>query len=230
MRWVAPLVILVLLAGCAEKTSPVEVTPYFEVNDAAPGRPTDFAFHLVSTSPFKQEFSIRVEAPEGWNATPAVETLELRGKDSTSLVVRVTPHANASKDLHQLDVFVGDTRARVLVDVGELEGDPIVPGVGAQLVYVQWSANGTVNATNERGAPVKAYVGGSPGDAPPDPYGVAGYRPVIPEVYALLRDPGTGEGMRAGDTLAIPDLRLLVRVVSVDVLVASACDAPICAP
>jgi hypothetical protein len=259
------------LAGCAESTSPVTVTPYYVINDAQPGRGTEFAFFLNSNSPFRQTLPVRFEGPEGWRMESENESVDLRGRGSSSLVVRVTPDANATHEPRQIDVFVGDTRAQVVVDVHDLGREPLRAGIGAQLYYVLWYANGTLASTNDpalRGrptlgdavlddanetsgdVPLKVYVGGSRGETPPEPYNGTGYRPVIAGFDARLQDAGDGRGMVAGETLAVrvpkeqaytlagnedhvlygEDLTFLVRVVTVDVLVARSCDLPLCPP
>ena len=269
MRLLALLALARALAGCVEPTSPVEVTPYYVLNAAEPGRATEFAFHLRSTSPFKQEdLGVRFEGPDGWTFESESETVVLRGKDTSSLIVRVTPDANASFEPREVSVLVGDTRARVTVDVRPLGDEPLRAGIGTQLYYVLWYANGTLASTNDPalrnrtalGAavlddpnatstePLKVYVGGQRGVPPPEPYNSTGYSPVIDGFDARLRDAGNGQGMVAGETLAVripkedaytregneehplygEDLTFLIRIVTVDILQARTCDLPVC--
>lgn len=211
------------LAGClGERSSPVEVTPYYVLNDAQPGRATEFAFHLRSTSPFKQTLGVTAQAPQGWLVEPESPEVTLQGEASSSLVVRVTPDANATYGPQDLVVRVGDTAARVMVNVRDLGTEPLREGVGTQLYYVLWYANGTLASTNDRALlhrglgqpvlddpneteyePLKVYVGGRRGEDPPEPYNSTGYRPVIAGFDERLRDAGDGRGMVAGDTLAV---------------------------
>lgn len=271
MRLLAPIALIVLLAGCVEPSSPVEVTPYYLLNAAEPGRPTEFAFHLRSTSPFKQDdLAVRFEGPEGWAFEPESETVVLRGKDTSSLIVRITPDANASFEPREVSVLVGDTRARVTVDVRPLGDEPLRAGIGTQLYYVLFYENGTLASTNDPALrnrtgldaplldgpnatgsePLKVYVGGQRGVPPPEPYNGTGYVPVIEGFDARLRDAGNGQGMVAGETLAVripaeeaytregneehvlygEDLSFLIRIVTVDVLQARSCDLPVCPP
>ena len=256
------------LSGCVERSSPVEVTPFYVLNDAEPGRPTEFAFFLRSTSPFKQELDVRAEAPEGWEAKAEVDNLTIRGRATTSLIVTVTPAEDASYEPHDVNVYVGDTRARVIVNVRDLGREPLRANVGTTLYYVLWYANGTLASTNDaalhnRSAlgqavldgnetfsePLKVYVGGQRGTDPPEPYNATGYRPVIAGFDEELQRGGPGQsGMIAGETLAVripkekaytiegnedhvlygEDLNFLIRIVTVDQLVARSCDLPIC--
>ena len=251
-----------------ERTSPVEITPYYVLNDAQPGRVSEFAVHLRSLSTFRQELPVRLEGPEGWNLTAEAETVELRGHDTGSLVVRVVPSADARYAPQGVAVFVGDTRTDLLVNVRDLGREPLREGIGAQLNYVLFASNGTLLSTNDPAlrareglgnatldgedtsgdVPLKVYVGGRRGEDPPEPYNSTGYRPVIPGFDARLRDAGDGRGMVAADTLAVripkeqaytvagnedhvlygQDLAFLIRVITVDELVARTCGLPAC--
>jgi len=264
-----------LLAGCfGERSSPVDVIPYLPLNDAEPGRATEFAFFLRSTSQFKQTLGVRQEGlPAGWGFRAEKDVLDIPGMRTGSLLVSVTPDENATYGPHAFDVLVGDTRARVTVNVKDLGREPLRAGVGAKLQYVLWADNGSVIESNEptvaaqggipwaRAAngtptytPLWAYVGGERGTPAPEPYHSAGcaeppcYRPLIEGFDARLRDAGHGEGMVAGETLAVrvpmdkayhlpghedhalynANLNFLVRVVSVDVLTARGCTLPVC--
>lgn len=231
MRRVALLFALLLaapaLAGClGASSSPVSVTALLPLNDAQPGRATEFAFHLQSLSQFRQDLGVGVEGlPEGWTFEPEVPAVDLAGRDGASLIVRVTPSADATYGPHALQVLVGDTRAEVIVNVKDLGTEPLRSGMGTQLYYVGWRDDGTLFGYNEptvhtRGVPhvppgepeenatvdftpLKVYVGGKRGTSPPEPYNGTGYRPVIPGFDARLRDAGHGGGMVAGETLAV---------------------------
>ena len=269
------LVAALLLAGCfGAPTSPVRVAPYVELNDAEAGRATEFAFFVESTSLFKEAFPVAALAPEGWNATPEAAEVVVPGRGTTSLILRVTPEANATDGVHEVTLKVGETRARVLVNVRGLGDVPLAPGMGATVFYALWLDNGTLFATNLKAAadnprvarmpqeeapgeaawrPLKVYVGGKRGEAPPEPYNSEGcdageeppcYHPVIPGFDARLR------GMVAGETLAVrvpkeqgytvpgneshplygQNLNFLVRVVGVDQYAVRACDLPVCPP
>lgn len=269
------LVLVVLLlgaasAGCVERSSPVDVVPYYVLHDAEPGRPTEFALFLQSTSPFKQTLPVTFDGPEGWAFESETPEVTLLGRGTSSLIVRVTPDANATYEPRSLNVLVGDTRTQLLVNVRDLGNEPLRAGIGTQLYYVLWYANGTLASTNDpalRGRealgpavldgegpyddqPLKVYVGGARGSDPPEPYNSTGYRPVIDGFDARLRNAGDGQGMVAGETLAVripkedaytragnedhalygEDLTFLIRIVTVDVLVARACDLPVCLP
>lgn len=227
---VRPALLLVLalaapaLAGClAASTSPVEVAPFLPWNDAQPGRGTEFAFQLRSTSAFRQELPVSIEGmPEGWAFEPETQRVDLAGRAGGSLVARITPDDNATYGPHAMRVRVGDTGAEVIVNVKDLGGERLRAGVGTQLHYVLWYANGTLASTNDPVArdrpqlgpavlddgngtyePLKVYVGGTRGTPPPEPYNGTGYRPVIPGFDARLRDAGDGRGMVAGETLAV---------------------------
>ncbi|HUR69335.1 MAG TPA: hypothetical protein VM370_08810 [Candidatus Thermoplasmatota archaeon] len=269
MRRLLVLGLVLLLAGCVEKTSPVDVEPYYVINDAQPGRATEFAFFLRSTSPFKQTLDVSFDGPDGWTFEAENDSVELRGKDTSSLVVRVTPDANATHEPREVTLHVGDTKSRVIVNVRDLGREPLRAGIGTQVYYVLWYANGTLASTNDPAlraratlgnailddandtsgdVPLKVYVGGERGTPPPEPYNSTGYHPVIEGFDARLQDAGDGSGMVAGETLAVrvpkdkaytiagnedhvlygEDLTFLVRVVTVDILVARSCDLPVC--
>lgn len=225
----APVLLAVLamplLAGClGEPSSPIEVVPFLPLNDAEPGRGTEFAFQLRSTSPFRQQLPVTIEGmPEGWTFEPEAPDVDIGGRAGSSLVVRITPGPNATYGPHAMSVKVGDTRSEVIVNVRDLGDERLRAGIGARLHYVLWYANGTLASTNEPVArdrpqlgravlddanestyePLKVYVGGARGTPPPEPYNGTGYRPVIPGFDARLRDAGDGSGMVAGETLAV---------------------------
>jgi len=227
---VALLAAPALLAGCfGPKSSPIDVSALLPLNDAQPGRATEFAFQLRSTSSFKQTLDVRAEGlPAGWTFTPEVASVEIQGQKTGSLIVRVTPAPDAAYGPHPIDVLVGDTRATVLVNVKDLGREPLRAGIGTQLYYVLFADNGTVWETNEPTVkdqpgvrftrldnstpdytPLMVYVGGKRGTPPPEPYNSTGcekgpcYHPVIEGFDARLRDAGDGKGMVAGDTLAV---------------------------
>lgn len=275
-RRVRPVLLLVLLvglsvlAGCLGAADPpYRVVPYLPLNDAEPGRATEFAFFVETSAAFRTTLPVGVRGlPEGWSAQPEAAELDLPGRASTSLIVRIVPHENATYGPHGFAVTVGDAAADVIVNVRDLSDERLRAGVGASLYYVGWYANGTLFGYNEPSirsipfappgedaenatidfTPLKVYVGGRRGEDPPEPYNGTGYRPVIAGFDARLRDAGDGAGMVAGDTLAVripkekayttagnedhvlygEDLNFLIRIVSVDVLVARECDLPVC--
>jgi hypothetical protein len=228
---VGALLALALLApGClGPAESPVHVVPYVPLNDAAPGRGTEFAFFLESTSPFKETWPVRAaDVPDGWTFESESPDVTIAGDASSSLIVRITPDANASFGPHTIGVLVGDTRANVIVNVAKLGDVPLRAGVGTQLLYVLWYANGTLIETNEKTVsdqkglkwsrlgnespdytPLKVYVGGKRGTPPPEPYNSTGcdkppcYHPVIAGFDRRLQDAGDGSGMVQGETLAV---------------------------
>lgn len=265
------LLAVALVSGClGAPTSPVTVVPYVELNDAQPGRATEFAFRLESTSAFRQELPVTAaDLPEGWTFEPEVAQVDVPGRAPATLIVRVTPSPNATDGVHRLGVKVGETRADVLLDVHQLGNRTLAPGLGARVHYVLFLDNGTLLATNLKAAwdqegvprtpsnetpdwrPLKVYVGGRRGEAPPEPYNSTGcdagedppcYHPVIPGFDARLR------GMVAGETLAVRvakeeaytvpgneehplyglPLNFLVRVVQVDEFHVRACGLPVC--
>ena len=263
------IVALAVAAGCVAKSSPVDVTPYYAINDAQPGRGTEFAFKLVSTLAFKQELPVKFDGPSGWQFRAENDSVDLRGKGTSSLVVRITPDANATYEPREVSVLVGDTRAKVIVNVRDLGREPLRSGIGAQVYYVLWYDNGTLASTNDpalrnraaigdavlddkndtsEDVPLKVYVGGERGTPPPEPYNSTGYHPVIAGFDARLRDAGDGQGMLAGETLAVrvpkeqaytqpgnedhvlygQDLNFLIRIMTVDLLVARSCELPVC--
>ncbi len=219
-----------VLAGCfGPKSSPVDVVPYLPLNDAQPGRGTEFAFYLHSTSAFKQTLPVHADGlPAGWTFEPENQSVDIPGSRSQALIVRVTPSLDATYGPHAVDVLVGDTRATVTVNVKDLGREPLRAGVGTQVYYVLFADNGSVIETNEPTVraqaglaysrldngtedftPLKVYVGGKRGTPPPEPYNSTGcevapcYHPVIDGFDARLRDAGDGGGMVAGETLAV---------------------------
>lgn len=222
------------LAGCAgPATSPVQVVSYLPLNDAQPGRATEFAFFVRSESVFKEEFPVRIVGlPGGWGFNPENATISIPGQTTTSLIVRITPGPNATLGPQSLGILVGETKADVVVNVRDLGKEPARAGVGAQVHYVLWYDNGTIIETNHAAVreqpgvrfadfgnttpdyrPLKVYVGGARGTPPPEPYNSTGcdsasdappcYHPVIPGFDARLRNVGTGQGMVADETLAV---------------------------
>jgi hypothetical protein len=265
------------VVGCfGPATSPVKVVPYAKLNDAQPGRGTEFAFYVASTLAFKQTLPVRIaDKPQNWTFESETKDITVLGSRSTSLLVRITPDRNATFGPHAVGILVGDTRADVVVNVKDLGKEPLRAGVGAQVGYVLWYDNGTLVETNEKVVadqaglawarldnstpdytPLKIYVGGHRGTAPPEPYNSSGcdtapcYHPVISGFDRRLRDAGDGSGMVAGETLAVrvnasdaytypgnekhplygQNLNFLIRVVSVDVLTARSCTLPVCPP
>jgi len=229
-----PLLLTALLtlpalgAGClGAATSPVEVEAYLPLNDAQPGRATQFAFFVHSTSVFKETFDISVSGlPNNWTFSPETANLTLNGGATTSLIVAITPAADAAYGPQNVEVRVGETRARITLNVKDLGTQPLRAGIGTQLHYVLWWDNGTLASTNDPAAlerrligppvldddnttswpPLKVYVGGQRGQDPPEPYSSTGYVPVIKGFDARLQHAGesqTGAGMIAGETLAV---------------------------
>lgn len=242
----ALLALPALAAGCfGPNASPVDVASFLPLHDAQPGRATEFALVLRSTSGFRQTLDVRAEGlPAGWSFAPENASVDLLGGKASTLVVRITPAPDAAYGPHAVDVLVGDTRASVVVNVRDLGREPLRAGLGAQVTYVLFADNGTVLATNEPAVkdqpgmrfaahdnatpdytPLKVFVGGTRGEAPPEPYNSRGcaappcYRAIEPALDARLRDAGDGRGMVAGDTLVVrmgQDRNALLRVVSVD--------------
>jgi hypothetical protein len=219
-----------LSAGCfGPSDSPIEVVPYLALNDAQPGRGTEFAFHLHSTHSFKQSLGVRAEGlPAGWSFRSENDTVEIAGGQNAALIVRITPSIDAKFGPQTVNVLVGDTHASVIVNVRPLGHEPLAAGVGTQLSYVLFAANGSVIESNEPSlaqpptipwsrldngtpdfTPLKVYVGGKRGTPPPEPYNSTGcteppcYHPVIDGFDARLRDSGDGSGMVEGETLAV---------------------------
>lgn len=268
-----------LVAGCAAPaTSPVKVVSFLPLNDAQPGRATEFAFYLESTSVFKEEFPVRIAGlPSGWGFAPENESVSLPGQKTSSLIVRITPGPNATFGPQAMSVLVGESKADIVVNVRELGKEPARAGVGVQVEYVLWYDNGTLIETNHAAVkeqpgvvfadfgnstpdyrPLKVYVGGQRGTPPPEPYNSTGcdsasdeppcYHPVIPGFDARLRNAGSGQGMVAGETLAVrvpkeqaytyagneqhllygENLNFLIRIVSIDIFPVRTCALPVC--
>jgi hypothetical protein len=221
---------VVAASGClGASSSPVRLVPYAKLNDAEPGRGTEFAFFVESQSPFKQTLPIGIpDLPANWTFRSESPSLTVLGGKTTSMIVRVTPDRNATFGPHTLTVHAGDSAATVLVNVEELGKEPARAGVGAQVLYALWYDNGTLVETNDKAvadqdglawarlddsapdyAPLKVYVGGKRGTPPPEPYNSTGcdqppcYHPVIPGFDRRLQDAGDGTGMVAGETLAV---------------------------
>lgn len=217
----ALLVASPLLAGClGEDSSPVEVTPFYELNAASPGRLTSFVFHLRSTNPFKQTLPVTGSLPEGWAFEPERNETTMLGRANDTLVVGVRVDANASYRLYELDVFVGDTRARVRVDVRPLLDEGWTPGRAAR-AYLTEFGNGTRVATNDPALLREAIAAPPPNGSVP---ALARLRLAGPDggaelpdaLDALLRSlPG---GARPGETLAARGAEAghLVRVVAIE--------------
>lgn len=236
------LLLMVPLAGCfGEKSSPVRVAAFSPINDAQPGRWTDYAFRLESTNSFKQTLAVRAQPPEGWEWEADPREVTMAGKSTASVVVRMRPDANATYEPTDVDVFVGDTRSRVIVDVHDLGETPLAAGMGARIYLSLWWENGTLASTNDPAlrnrtgigpavlegenasyAPRKVYVGHASNDPIPDAFLAAGYEAAPPGIAERLLDAGDGAGMRAGETLHVEladagaPAHALVRVLSVD--------------
>lgn len=222
---VAALLAGAALAGCTgARTSPVDVTPVLPLNDAQPGRPTDFALTLHSTSSFRASYQLRAEGmPEGWTFQALPASLDLPGGKSNVTLVRVTPGLDAAYGPHSFDVLVGDTRASVTVNVRDLGRLPLAEGMRANLTYVVLAANGTVLAANEpvvKDQPGLRFLRGS--DETPDytPVTVrlgnaSAGRALLPDVEARVRGMLAGETAAVRTTLNGEDVVVLVRVVDV---------------
>lgn len=272
MRSLPLLLAALLLAGCfGAPGAAVRVVPYVALNDAQPGRVTEFAFYVESTSTFRQDVDLAGKGPEGWAVEPEALKVSIPGGKATSILLRVTPDANATDGVHEVTLDVGGIAATVLVNVRQLGNATLAAGMGARVYYVLWLDNATLFATNLKAAadqdgipeapsnetpswtPLKVYVGGERGKAPPEPYNSTDcdadepppcYHPVIPGFDARLR------GMVEGETLAVrvpkeqaytvpgnethplygQNLNFLVRVERVVQYAVRACALPVCPP
>lgn len=135
----------VALAGCADPSSPVEVRPYLDLVDAAPGRPVPVPLHLTSTLAFKQRLGVDAEGlPFGWRFDPESESVEIPGRARMPFVVNVTPAADARVGLHAFDVKVGETRARIQLNVAPPGPERLDGNETARVSLLAWHANGSI--------------------------------------------------------------------------------------
>lgn len=232
MRRVLLLIACLLpLTGCAGLGATSEkAIAYLPVNDAQPGRGTEFAF-FVSGEP-GASLPVRVDGlPPGWSFQPDFPTIKIPGDaGSTTLLARITPALDAPHAPQALTVLVGNARAPITVNVRPLGDQPARAGIGVVLRYVLFLDNGSLvesddPAAFERGIPnatiagsehstdpLNVYVGGQRGTRPPEPYnstncqqGDSGpcYHPVIVGFNERIENAGDGAGMLAGETLAV---------------------------
>lgn len=133
------------LAGCVDRSSPVEVRPYLDLIDAAPGRVVPVALHLTSTLAFKQRLGVDAEGlPFGWRFDPEAESVEIPGRARMPFLVNVTPAPDARVGLHAFDVKVGETRARIQIDLAAPSGGSLVGNATARVALLAWHPNGSI--------------------------------------------------------------------------------------
>ncbi len=214
-----------LLAGCTgEPESSLRLAPFVPFVHAEAGRATQFMVHVKNEGGFREEARLGADdLPANWSVSDdANGTLRVDGQSTAVVVFTVTPDANATFGTRFLRLAVGGARAIVAVEVADLGPVAARAGVGARVRTVGALLNGTVFYTNlksvrddprftndmnesaradEEMEPFKAFLGGTRGATPPEPYASAGYRPTIAGFDARLRT-GNG-GMRANETLVV---------------------------
>lgn len=186
-----PLLVLLALvlasaatAGCfGENRSPVDVTPYLSTHRAEPGRTVHVPLFLNSTYTFKQDLGLGVgDLPEGWTYRLPVQEVTLPGHKGRHVVIEITPAAEAPPGETEVDVFVGDTRATLLLNL-TAPAPETRHGSVVNLTWTLLDRNGTIVAWHEpllsqglkydadaapRDAPLRVYLGG-PDDATTPP-------------------------------------------------------------
>ena len=261
-------VALVLAGGCLQAVGAgLVVVPFLDLQAAEPGGRTEFALVLRAD----RDTAVDVEAvdfAQGWRVELERTRVDVPA-EGTTLVVAVEPGEDAAYGLHYVRLKVGPREVFLAVEVQDAGEVPLRPGLGALVRTVGFFANGSVFYTNMKEVrdnallrhaqidpdappptdadyePLKVYVGGRRGEAPPEPYNASGYSPVIDGFDARLR------GMREGDTLVArltPEeaytragnedhvlygdaLNFVVQVVRVDDLGAPpTCGLPVCPP
>jgi hypothetical protein len=136
------------LAGCFEKSSPVDVTPYLKEFPVAPGATVNVPLFLNSTQSFKQDLGMRIgELPQGWTYRLSTDQVALPGYKGRLVVVSFTAPQEAPPGARGLDVYAGDTRATVRMNVSP-PGEPVLPDATVRVTLVHLDANGTVLATS----------------------------------------------------------------------------------
>lgn len=182
----------VALAGCfGEKSSPVDVVPYFDVHEAGPGRTVQVPLFLNSTYSFKQDFGVRVELPDGWTYRLPSTDIQIAGFRGLLYVFDVTVPGDASPGQRTFNAFVGDTRAEVKVQVRDAQAG-VEAGRGLNLTWMHVASNGTILAHHEPAlkeregleygpdvradaAPLRVYLGAADGKGVPEPWRSAGF-------------------------------------------------------
>lgn len=215
MRRALVLAALALLPGCLSAVgADVEVVPFLDLQAAAPGRATEFALALRATRAVTLDLEW-VDGPAGWDVALERASADVP-VEGTTVVVTVTPGAEAAHGLQYVRLKVGPREVFLAVEVQDVGDVPLRPGLGALVRTVGFFDNGTVFYTNMKEVrdnpglramalgdeepteadweALKVYVGGKRGEAPPEPYNQSGYVPVIEGFDARLR------GMREGET------------------------------
>jgi hypothetical protein len=151
LRLVLPLLVLaaaLALAGCFESSSPVDVTPYLKETPVAPGGTVAVPLFLNSTQSFKQDLGLRVgEMPQGWTYRLSVDQVALPGYKGRLVVVTFMAPQDAAPGARGFDVFAGDTRATVQLNV-TAPGEPVPAGATVRATLAHLDRNGTIlNAT-----------------------------------------------------------------------------------
>lgn len=220
MRAASALLLLLalplVLPGCLSAVGAgVTVVPFLDLQAAPPGGLTEFALALRADRAARVDLEA-VDAPDGWEVTLERASAEAH-PEGTTVVVAVTPAADAAYGLHYVRLKIGPRETFLAVEVQDVGDVPLRPGLGALVRTVGYWDNGTVFYTNMKEVrdnaglrsvnlgeeepteadyePLKVYVGGRRGEAPPEPYNASGYVPVIEGFDARLR------GMREGETL-----------------------------
>ena len=137
---------LVGLAGCFEKSSPVDVTPMLAEFTVAPGGTVPVPLFLNSTMSFKQDLGMRVgNLPQGWTYRLSTDQVALPGYKGRVVLVNLTAPQDAPPGARDVEVYAGDTRATVRVNV-TAPGAAVEPGADVRVSALLFDANGTVLA------------------------------------------------------------------------------------
>jgi hypothetical protein len=183
----------------------VDVTPYLPEFRVAPGATVPVPLFLNSTQSFKQDLGMRVgELPQGWTYRLSAETVALPGYKGRLVVVSLTAPQDATEGARAVEVFAGDTRATVRLNVTQ-PGEAVPADAAVRVTLVHLDANGTVLGASApdalspglkvapgaslSGLPIALFLG--EGDAP------NGTRPAGPALRQAL------SGARVGDVLLV---------------------------
>ncbi|MBI4393513.1 MAG: FKBP-type peptidyl-prolyl cis-trans isomerase [Euryarchaeota archaeon] len=209
------------LPGClsAPPHATADVALFGDRHVAFPGGSTGFVLYVNNTFDKTQTFSVGGVGPS-WRPSFEPERVTVGPGGGAAILMTLRPRSDAALARHDLTLVLTSaeghrTEVSVAVDLVQHAGSPAEEGKGARVYTAGFYDNGTLFYTNDRAidendalvkgylgdernfTELKVYVGGQRGTTPPEPYGSAGYVPVIKGFNDRLI------GMRPGETAVV---------------------------